>query len=313
MAVITFSFDDGDIQLNIVVMGAGALGSLFGGLLSRDNQVTLIGREPHMKKIARDGLKITGLTQETVFPETSTSPADIPNPDLLIITVKAYDTKRVMKTLPQLGSNTLVMSLQNGLGNINAIAEYVPKDRIIAGLTSHGSTFIEPGVIRHGGVGDTIIGRVEGANDDRISEIASIFTEAGIKTRVSDNMAGEIWAKVIINSAINPLTAILGKENGALLEDPTLIEKMKEVVSEGIRVARTHKVLLPDYDIFEKTLEVARMTAGNRSSMLQDIENGRMTEIESINGMIEKMARLAYIEAPANLELTVKIREIQKP
>lgn len=313
MDVITFCCDDGGNILNIVIIGAGALGSLFGGMLSRDNQVTLIGREPHMEKIARDGLKITGLTKETVFPKASTSPADIGELDLLIITVKAYDTKMVMRALPQLGPGTLVMSLQNGLGNINAIAEHVPENRIIAGLTSHGSTFIKPGVIKHGGVGDTTIGKVEGANDDRVSDIASAFTKAGFTTRVSDNMAGEIWAKVIINSAINPLTAIIGKENGALLEDPALIEKMKEIVSEGIAVAQAHKVTLPDYDIFEKTIEVATMTAGNRSSMLQDIENGRMTEIESINGMIEKMARLAYIEAPANLELTVKIREIQKP
>lgn len=297
--------------MKIQILGAGALGSLVGGLLAQHHDVTLIGRKEHVLAVQGSGLRITGLTELHVRPEAVTGPEGLDEPDLLMITVKSYNTKRGARELARLSPEVQIISLQNGLGNINALAGFVPEASIIAGLTSHGATFMEPGHVHHGGDGDTVIGRPFGHNDDFVGELATVLNIAGLETRVSDNIAGEIWVKALVNAAINPLTAIFGVKNGYLVCSQRMRATMLDIIDEGKEVAGAMGVRLPCEDIFEKAIEVATRTSDNKSSMLQDVERRRKTEIASINGALVKMGELHGLRMAANRTVTMMVEDLE--
>ncbi len=299
--------------MKIAVMGAGALGSLVGGLLAQNNDVTLIGSEDHMGAIQNHGLKIEGLSELAVSPKTATTTQDCEIPDLIILTVKSYDTATAIKQAGLLiGEHTDVLSLQNGLGNVQAIGCHIPKPQIIAGVTSHGATFVENGIIRHAGLGDTIIGRPFAENDAKVWELAIQLSDAGIETTASIEIMSEIWAKTLVNAAINPLTAIIQAKNGFLLHNEKMLATMKDIVSEGVRIANAHGIALEEGQMYEKTLEVARRTADNKSSMLQDIEKGRKTEIESINGALVRLGKEKGQLAPKNQSMVTLVKALEE-
>ncbi len=298
-----------------MIMGAGALGSLFGGLLSSHNEVTLVGRGQHIKAMRDNGLKIEGATLLHAWPRCVMNIEDIDKtsiPDIVILAVKAYDTEEAIEQcLPVIGQDTRIMTFQNGLGNVETIQKYVPDTNIIGGITSHGATRLDPGMIRHGGIGDTVIGHLSCDDDEKIRTLADIFTASGIITTISDDIGKEIWAKAIVNSAINPITALLGEPNGAILEDPELVDLVRKIVSEGVSVGNSIGMELIRDEIINMTLNIARRTAKNMSSMLQDVEATRRTEIDHINGVIVRMGLGKGIEAKLNNALldAVKIRE----
>ncbi|MEW5760105.1 MAG: 2-dehydropantoate 2-reductase [Candidatus Thermoplasmatota archaeon] len=293
--------------MKIVVMGAGSIGSLFGGFLSKKYNTTLIGRKPHVDAINLNGLKISGKTNCVFYPKAFDSIAKINfKPDLIIITVKAYQTENAIKdTLQIIGSNTSIVSIQNGLGNIEKIEKFISnKEKIFAGITSHGVTFSEPGKIYHAGTGDTIIGGY------KAEKIAKIFKSVGIKTKVSKNIEKDIWTKAIINAGINPITAITGLNNGYILKIPGLSKILELTCKEGIEVANAYGIKLKD-EIIEKAKEVVKLTAENKSSMLQDIINGKKTEIENINGMLVSLGEKKNIATPINATLTALVKGIE--
>ncbi|PJB21805.1 MAG: 2-dehydropantoate 2-reductase, partial [Euryarchaeota archaeon CG_4_9_14_3_um_filter_38_12] len=243
--------------MRILIFGAGSIGSLFGGLLSRKYDVTLFGRKKHMDEIKKNGLKITGKTNHVFYPKTGTKRGG--KYDLIILTVKAYDTKKSMNTLKSIiDSNTVILSLQNGLGNEEIIANSL-KNRVFSsgnigvlrGITNHGVIFIKPGEIHHSGIGETVIGEIDGKKTERIKKICSMFNSVGIKTRISNDIKKDVWAKTIVNSAINPITAITGLKNGYLLKIPMLTGFMGQVCLEGVRVANKSGVFF-DSDVFEE-------------------------------------------------------------
>ncbi len=301
--------------MNIMIMGAGALGSLFGGLLSQHHQVTLVGRGRHIETMRDNGLKIEGATLLHAWPKCIMDIETIEKtslPDIVILAVKAYDTEEAIKQcLPVIGPDTRIMTFQNGLGNVETIQDHVPDTHIIGGITSHGATRLDPGMIRHGGIGDTVIGHLSCDDHENIQKVADIFTASGIITSISENIGKEIWSKTIVNSAINPITALLGEPNGAILEDPGLVDLVKKIVSEGVSVANSIGMELIRDRTIDMTLDIARRTAKNRSSMLQDVEATRRTEIDHINGVIVRMGQEKGIEAKFNNALldAVKVRE----
>ena len=303
--------------MRILIFGAGSIGSLFGGLLSRKYDVTLFGRKKHMDEIKKNGLKITGKTNHVFYPKTGTKRGG--KYDLIILTVKAYDTKKSMNTLKSIiDSNTVILSLQNGLGNEEIIANSL-KNRVFSsgnigvlrGITNHGVIFIKPGEIHHSGIGETVIGEIDGKKTERIKKICSMFNSVGIKTRISNDIKKDVWAKTIVNSAINPITAITGLKNGYLLKIPMLTGFMGQVCLEGVRVANKSGVFF-DSDVFEETKKIAKLTSANRSSMLQDIESGKKTEIDFINGAIAKIGKRHGIETPLNNMLTCMVKALEK-
>lgn len=293
------------------MFGAGAMGSLVGGLLSQAHEVTLVGRKAHVEAVRALGLRITGATQLVARPRTALSAGEADTPDLLVLTVKAYDTPRALRDAkPLLGPHTALLSLQNGLGNLEAVVETVGEGLALGGVTTHGVTFVEPGHVHHAGVGYTRIGGALRAMPLG-QEVARALSEAGMACEAVEHIEAELWAKVVVNAGINPITAITGLPNGQLLQQAGLKELMEKTVREAEAVARAAGVELPEGDLVERTRLVAGMTAENKSSMLQDIERGRRTEVEAICGAIVAQARSLGIGAPLNAALLALVRGIE--
>ncbi len=301
--------------MRTLIYGAGAMGSLVGGLLAQKCEVTLLGREPHVDVIPENGLKISGINELTVHPSTIRSLAELPkdfHPELVIVTVKSYDTPNIISGLQNIvDDDTLILSLQNGLDNEQRLNEALGTSTIVGGVTCHGVTYQEPGHVYHAGRGETQIGVYNGNNTDKITELAKMLTEVGIETSVTDNIEGEIWAKVAVNASINPITAITGLKNGFLLKLPELTKLLEATCLEVLDVAKAVNIKLPTCDILAKTKNVVKNTAGNKSSMLQDIERGKRTEIESINGVIVTFGNENGVPTPVNEALTTLVKGIE--
>ncbi|MCK5458730.1 MAG: 2-dehydropantoate 2-reductase [Thermoplasmatales archaeon] len=298
--------------MNIVVLGAGAIGSLFGALLSKKNNVILIGRTSHVNAIRKNGLSIGGKTQLNVKISAKDSINSIPfSVDLLIVTVKSYDTKSAIDQAKQIiHDKTVVLSLQNGLDNIKAIEHVVERRQIIAGVTTHGAFFSKPGCIKHTGVGKTVLGELDGESSERIKNIENIFNLAEIGTVVSKNIIKDMWVKAVINSSINPITAFFGCSNGYLLENPLLEKIVEKICEESTNVANAYGIKLSYSDMVQRTKEVIRKTSENYSSMLQSVQKGKTTEIDSINGVLIDIGRTYNVDVSLNEILVSLIKNL---
>lgn len=294
--------------MQVLVFGAGAMGSLIGGVLSQDNDVILIGRKQHMEEIRENGLSITGRTKLVVHPQAKEKLDGGERPDWVIIATKSYDTEEAMKALSQFHDESVFISLQNGLDNEDIISRFA--SRVVGGVTSHGVTMEGPGRIYHAGIGKTVVGNYEDA-EDKAPEIASALTEAGIQTEVTDDIRREIWKKVIVNAGINPLTAITLQKNGFILENPNLTATLETICEEAVTVAKAHGMDISVDEAIREAKDVARLTADNKSSMLQDVERGRRTEIESICGAIAKLGMEKGIPTPVNLSLMAVVKGLE--
>ena len=191
--------------MRIAVVGAGAMGSLFGGLLAEAGEdVVLVDIwEEHVRAINERGLHIKGVSGDRVVRvRATTKHAEVGVVDLVLFQVKSYATEKAIRdALPMIGERTVVLTLQNGLGNVEKIAAVVGRERVLAGTTAHGATVLGPGEIYHAGRGPTVIGEVDGRITDRVKAIAATFNRAGIETEVTDNIMGAIWTKMLANVA----------------------------------------------------------------------------------------------------------------
>ncbi len=288
--------------MNIVILGAGAIGSLFGALLSKKNKVVLVGRNSHIKAIRKKGLDIEDKTQMNVkiLSEESVDKVTF-LPDLLILTVKSYDTYSAISQAKQLiDDNTVVLSLQNGLDNIDKIEKIVDRRQLIVGVTTHGAFFSEPGVVKHTGKGQTLLGELNRRRTKRIKNIADLFNKASIDTIISEDIIKEIWTKAIINSSINPLTTVFQCKNGYLLENPILEKIVEKICKESTSIARANGISLLHQYTIKKTREVIKSTSENYSSMLQSFKKGKKTEIKSINGKLIDIGKLRGADTSMN-------------
>ena len=298
--------------MNILIFGAGAIGSLFGALLSKRNNVLLIGIKSHINVINKNGLEIKGLTNFNFKINAVSSVDNVPfTPDLLILTVKSFDTKTAIKQAKEiLNKDTTVLSLQNGLDNIEKISEIVESKKIIAGTTTHGAFFSKPGIIKHTGTGETILGELNEKKDDQLKNVIKIFNEASIKTKESKNIINDVWKKAIINSSINPLTAIFRCKNGHLSENLILENLLEMICEESVNIANADGINLSYPDILFKTKEVVKNTSDNFSSMLQSILSKKRTEIDSINGKLIEIGRKNKVSTILNEILVYTIKSL---
>ena len=284
--------------MNIVIMGAGAIGSFIGAYLSKNNNVILVGRNPHVSAIQSRGLEIKG---KTVFRRKIPAVTSVDKisflPDIIFLTVKSYDTENAIgEILPIISKETIVCSIQNGLDNIEKIKSKISLDQIVAGVTSHGVELRKPGVIYHTGVGWTTIGILKNNIRDKAELVADLLNKSGIKTDITSDIMREIWKKAIVNSSINPLTAIFSCKNGYLLENPILVGIVDRICMESTSVAQACGISLNQEDLIRLTHKVISATANNSSSMLQSIKKGKKTEIDSINGKIVEIGEQHNIE-----------------
>ena len=296
--------------MNIVIYGAGAIGSLFGAYLAKNNTVFFIGRSPHIQCVEQKGLCIKGKTIVEKKIPGSESINNIPfTPDLVVLTVKAYDTEQAIKELRTIVShNTIVLSVQNGLDNLSHITQQVDKQQVLAGVTTHGVVFSEPGVINHTGFGRTSIGEVSSKPTGKAQQIVDVFTAAGIPTSLNHDIHREIWSKAIVNSSINPLTTIIQCTNGYLHTNPILLELVKKVCYESTQVAIAEHITVTYDKMIQLTLQVIQETFENYSSMLQSIKKGQKTEIDHINGVIIKIGKKNNILTPLNEMLILCVK-----
>lgn len=287
------------------------MGSFFGGLLSMRNEVTLVGRKDHMDAIRARGLRITGKTVRLVRPRVATRAPRGLHPDFVIVATKSYDTGNAMRSLRSLGTSATFLTLQNGLDNADIIAHGAR--RVVAGTTAHGVTYLGPGEIRHAGVGDTTIGAWTRVDDATVVLLRNLLDEAGIRTRITADVRSELWAKLVVNASINPLAALAGVPNGRLVADPALRQLLEDVARETAAVARSAGARIDAEDLVRRARLVARRTAANRASMLQDLDRGHRTEVDAISGAVLREAERGRVEAPLNRALFALVKAREAP
>ena len=304
--------------MKIAIVGAGAMGCLYGAKLSANpaNEVYLIDIwKNHIDAVNEKGLMMEENEEIILYKNLKgTSDAEIVGPcDLAIVFVKSTLTSdAVKKNKAVFGPETIALTLQNGLGNIDLIRTEIGDNNIIAGTTAHGATMIGPGFMKHAGRGKTVIGELDGAPSDRLDKIALLFRDSGLETEISNNVLGLVWDKLMVNVGINALTGITKLQNGELLNYPEIEELLETAVNEAHAVAKAKGITLSYDDPIRHTKDVCRATSANRSSMLQDILNHKQTEIDMINGAIVREGKVTGISTPVNLVLTNLVKYIQK-
>ena len=303
--------------MKTVIVGPGAMGCLFAGLLAEAGQedVWLFDkREDRAREIAENGLKIEGIggTRRISGIRATSLHKEIGLADLVLICVKSYDTAKASHSFsPTVGYDTIVLTLQNGLTNVGVISRILGRDKVVAGVTSHGATTLGTGHVKHAGVGETVVGEPGGVISPRIERIADILRSAGFDTTISGNIYDSIWAKLIVNAAINPLTAITKLKNGELLDCDETKELLSMTAEETARVAAIVQPSLLLDNATSLVESVCKATSSNVSSMLQDVLRRRRTEIDAINGAIVNEAKKAGIQAQINETLTYLVKGIE--
>ncbi len=301
--------------MKIAMIGPGAMGSLFGGFLTlAKEELWLVGyKQEQVEKICSEGLTLEERGKVQTIPMRATPDVrSVGKVDLVIFFVKTYDTERaVSDSLILEKGDTLFLTLQNGLGNEDVLCKKIDPKKVILGITGHGSTLLSPGHIRHAGWGKTYIGERDHRITDRVNRIAQMFSKAGIETEVSSSIHDLIWEKLFINVGINALTALTGFKNGQLLDYPETVRLMEALVAEAMEVAQRRGIRIEGNPI-EKVKRVAEATRENRSSMGQDFDRRRRTEIDAINGAIVREAESLGISVPYNRMVTELIKVIER-
>ena len=315
--------------MRVLVFGAGAIGSVVGGMLARGgHEVVLIGRAPHMRAIQEAGLHISGIwgmhTVRNLACYTSveemTAAGNGESFRLLLVTVKSYDTPAAARQLKGLaGPDTFVVSLQNGYGNVETLEEIIGEEPVLGGRVIFGADLVERGCVNVTVYAEEVlIGSRLGLVDlEDLLEISEAFTSSGIPTRPTQNISGHLWGKVLYNAALNPLGTILKRSYGELAANVYTREIMDHVIAEVFAVARASSMEMlwespQEYlDLFYNKL--VPPTAAHYPSMMRDIERGKRTEIDALNGAVVRLARELQIIAPVNLALSNQIRYLEDP
>jgi len=299
--------------MKIGIIGAGAMGSLYGGKLRQAGaEVVLYDiSRPHVEAINAGGLAIEELAggQVTTVPVKATVvPADLADAEVLLVFVKSSATAAAARQFAAVARpEAIVVTLQNGLGNERILREAFGAERTAAGVTSQGATFLGPGRIRHAGTGPPHL-----CMDDnrKLAPLAEARTRAGFETHLEKSIDSLVWSKLVINVGINALTALTGLPNGRLLEFAPIKAVMADLVSEAVAVAKAKGVALSYAEPLAMVYTVAEKTARNRSSMLQDFDRRRPSEIDFINGAILREAEALGIEVPVNRTVTRLIQAL---
>jgi len=299
--------------VRIVVVGAGAIGSLFGALLQQaGNDVILVARPEHVAVINRDGLKIEGRTAGTFrIRAVSELPSGLET-DLCLLTVKTYDLESAAAVFGRAVTTPIpVAALENGLGVESTVegalgAAGWPNagQWIVRGINSVPATFVGAGTVRHAGEGELLLSDYRSGH--HADAVAEAFRAAGIPARVEQDREREVWRKVLVNAAINPVTADHNIPNGRLLLDPYRGQAL-QLLDEALSVAQAEGVRFTDTDAQRELWRVVRATSDNRSSMLQDLDRGRRTEIDSISGAILELGQRRGLSLPATARMVQRI------
>jgi 2-dehydropantoate 2-reductase len=309
--------------MKILVLGAGSLGSVFGGFLAKNgHRVTLFGREHCINPVNNYGLFIEGIWGDhhiTNIKGYSSLNKIIQTEgrefDLTLLTVKSYDTKELInRYLQTFGCAHLTVSLQNGLGNLESIAKILGKDKAIGGRVIFGAELMKPGRVKVTVYADKVI---LGSLDDsvpfkKVKEIATLFDNAGIPAAATDDIQKALWGKVLYNGTLNALSCLLEVNYGKLMENAHTKSLIQDIIREFFALTQKKGLEIDWNSAEEYTKELFEhlipATSDHFSSMLQDIRSGKKTEIDSINGKVLAMADNRNIDLPVNRVLTALVK-----
>jgi 2-dehydropantoate 2-reductase len=288
------------IDMSILIVGTGALGSLFAARLAQaGHHAMILGTwKEGLDAIRRNGIRFVDSNgHEHQFDISATDdPRECIGVKYALVLVKAWQTERAARQLEEcLAGDGLAVTLQNGLGNRETLIQSLGLNRVALGVTTVGATLVGAGVVKAGGEGPISI-----EQNPALGPLEAVLKSANFDVQIVDDALSLIWGKLVINSAINPLTALLRVKNGELLERPSARELMGILARETTQVAIAEKVNLPFGDPVIAVEDVARKTAANHSSMLQDVLRGAPTEIDSICGAVVKYGEKHQIATPAN-------------
>ncbi|OLD14811.1 MAG: hypothetical protein AUI97_00845 [Crenarchaeota archaeon 13_1_40CM_3_52_17] len=289
------------------IVGAGAIGCLFGArLMMASHEVTLVHRDPIVvRALKKNGIRLQDLdgTLTKVRVAIRKGPTRLPGTEVLIVAVKAYDTRAVAASYRgMIHPETIVVSLQNGLGNVETLRSGF-RNEILAASTTEGALSLGQGYVVHTGRGVTLIGDARGASSDASSRVKMAFDRAGLKAETRSNIHGVLWTKAIVNAAINPLSSLTRLSNGAIIKNRGIRDIAHSAMNEGISVSHAMHIKLVG-DPRKLWQRILSSTRANKSSMLQDIERGKMSEIRQLNGAILSYGRKTRVKTPVNGILT---------
>ena len=291
--------------MQIIVLGAGAIGSLYGAKLAAANDVLLIGRPEHVAAIDAHGLRIEGIESQTVRIPAATSLSQIGADALVLLTTKVISSAAALEPIAlMIRDDTTILCLQNGLGSEKITRAAVGgRGVVLRGITQFGAIFETPGAIKYMAAGYTVIEQHEHS-----ARIADVLSAAGLNCRVSPNIAAEVWHKTVFNCVVNPITAVLGCEVGGIAQ-PGLERLKRLVIDECIAVAATQGVTF-EVDFMQEITE-AFAPSHNLASMLQDFQRGRETEIDYMNGAVAALGAEHGVPSPVNRALTAIIKAME--
>ena len=301
----------------IAVMGAGAVGCYFGAMLARaGREVTLIARAAHVAAMRRDGLRLESAHFTGAVPvHADTEASALCSADLVLVCVKSTDTETAAAAIaPHLGPGTLVLSLQNGVDNAERLAKSLQRD-VIPAVVYVATEMAGPGIVRHHGRGELVIGALRAADQSRLmprlQAVVEVFAQAGVPVRIAESVAAELWSKLIINCAYNAISALAQAEYGRLAVEPEVVAVMHEAVDEALAVAAALGIALPREANHAAVDRIAQAMAGQRSSTAQDVAARKPTEIEHLNGVVVRRGAEHGIATPVNRTLHALVRLVE--
>ena len=296
--------------MKVGIIGAGSMGSLFAAYFTHAGIDSVIyERNAAIASSMQSGLIIEGVKGPALKIKISQDPSILENCTHFFFFVKSYNTDTALDDIAYIASqNSVIITLQNGLGNIEKIQRFFPEDRIVYGTISYGASKKDYRTIIPGGKGIIVIG---GSDTALVEAVHDLIKQAGFNSAVTDNPHGALWHKAIINAAINPLGAILNMPNGKIIENQYSTTLMKQIVYESVDVANFIGINLRHDDMFQATKDVCRKTSNNICSMLQDIRSNNKTEIDSINGTIIETARKNNRSAPYNESVYLLVKALE--
>ncbi len=307
--------------MKIVIVGAGAAGLMFGAFLARaGNEIVFVEKQAEVvAAINREGIgfmELGAVDQDAVsfIPASAVhSAAAVAHCDLLLLAVKSYDGKSALQSVTHLITrDSPIINLQTGLGILEELEKIERRKNILGGSTYMAATALGPGRVRHGGLGKTYLGELDGALSPRGEKIRQLFTAAGLETELVPRIAAQIWSKAVLYAAINPVTALLQLKNGQLLAAMESISLCKKLIDEGIAVAAASGIDLEAADHYDRFFASCQRTEGNISTMLQDLLSGRKTEIDSLNGELARRGQALGVQVEAHLVMVELIRLREK-
>lgn len=300
--------------MKIAVLGPGAIGCLLAGRLREaGEEVLLLDRDPERARIvAREGVRIGSSSGTRVVPVAVTAdPTGLEEADLIVVTVKAYDTgEAIRQWRGAVGERSVLLTLQNGLGNVETLLETCPEPSVIGGTTAEGATLEGPAHTLHAGAGETVLAPARGGRE-AAEAAAAPLRRAGLSVRLADDVASVIWAKLLTNVGVNGLAGVLGLTNGELGRNEAARPVIRDLIEEATEVARRKGVHLPAGDAAGRAVEILLRTSGNINSLLQDLRRGRRTEVDYLNGKIVEEGEALGIATPVNRAIWGMVRALE--